>query len=102
MRNASLRADRLSADRRTHGWRHLGYGEGCASGGCCRSAQRFAQEAGRPVGNLLVADELGVQPFDDRGIAQALGIVGEIVRGYGDDVEAFLELKAEGRVVLVA
>ena len=75
---------------------------------CCvwsrsrRRLQRFAQEAGWPFGNVVVADKLRIQPLNYSGIAQALGIVGEIVRDDGDHVEALLELKAQRGVVLLS
>ena len=59
----------------------------------------LTQKLRGPIGKVLGLDDLWVQPFDDGCIAHTLGIVAQIMRDYRQNVEAFPQLKAEGRIV---
>ena len=52
-----------------------------------------------PIGEMFRLDDLRIQPFDDGCIAQALRIVIQIVRNHSQNMKAFLQLKAERRIV---
>lgn len=50
----------------------------------------LAQELGGAIGEMLSLDDLRIQPFDDGGVPQALGIFAQVVRYDSENVKTFL------------